>query len=208
VEKVLAASGGEIGYMHITAMGTNNVAQFDKFWRAFRYKKGIIIDVRGNGGGWTEYFIIDKLERKMTAYNVLRNMEPFPYPGSVTNGPIVAITNEYNGSDGEAFLEDFKARKIGTVIGVPSWGGLVGIVNGQRTIDNGNVQQSNNSFYGREGKWWVENHGVDPDILLENDPVSATAGKDVQLDKAIAVVLQQIKDKPFTFPPRPPYSKR
>ncbi len=208
VDKVLTASNGDLGYMHITAMGTNNIAQFDKFWRAFRYKKGLVIDVRGNGGGWTEYFIIDKLERKMTAYNVLRNMEPFPYPGSVTSGPIVAITNEYNGSDGEAFLEDFKARKLGTVIGVPSWGGLVGIVNGQRTIDNGTVQQSNNSFYGRDGKWWVENHGVDPDILLENDPASASAGKDVQLDKAIEVLLQQIKDKPFTFPARPPYSKR
>ncbi len=208
VAKVLAASNGEVGYMHITAMGTNNIGQFDKFWRAFRYKKGLVIDVRGNGGGWTEYFIIDKLERKMTAFNVLRNMEPFRYPGSVTNGPIAVLTNEYNGSDGEAFLEDFKARKLGTVIGVPSWGGLVGIVNGQRTIDNGMVQQSNNSFYGREGKWWVENHGVDPDILLENDPASASAGKDVQLDKAIAVVLQQIKDHPFTFPARPPYSKR
>jgi tricorn protease len=208
VDKVLKASNGELGYMHITAMGTNNVAQFDKFWRAFRYKKGLIIDVRGNGGGWTEYFIIDKLERKMVAHNVLRNMEPFLYPGSVTNGPIVAVTNEYDGSDGEAFLEDFKARKLGTIIGVPTWGGLVGIVNGQRTIDNGTVQQSNNSFYGREGKWWVENHGVDPDILLENDPASASAGKDVQLDKAIEVALQQIREHPYTFPPRPPYSKR
>ena len=144
----------------------------------------------------------------MVAYNVLRNMEPFRYPGSVTNGPIVVLTNEYNGSDGEAFLEHFKARKLGTVIGVPSWGGLVGIVNGQRTIDNGNVQQSNNSFYGREGQWWVENHGADPDILLENDPASASAGKDLQLEKAIEVALKQAAEKPFQFPARPPYSKR
>jgi tricorn protease len=208
VDKVLAATAGEVGYMHITAMSTNNIGQFDKFWRAFRYKKGLIIDVRGNGGGWTEYFLVDKLERKMVAYNVLRNMEPFRYPGSATNGPIVAVTNEYDGSDGEAFLEDFKARKLGTIIGVPTWGGLVGIVNGQRTIDNGTVQQSNNSFYGRDGRWWVENHGVDPDILLDNDPASASAGKDLQLDKAIEVVLQQIKEHPFTFPPRPPYPRR
>jgi len=208
VDTVLKASNGELGYMHITAMGTDNVAQFDKFWRAFRYKKGLIIDVRGNGGGWTEYFIIDKLERKMVAYNVLRNMEPFRYPGSVTNGPIVVLTNEYNGSDGEAFLEHFKARKLGTVIGVPSWGGLVGIVNGQRTIDNGTVHQSNNSFYGREGTWWVENHGADPDILLENDPASASAGKDLQLEKAIEMAMKQAKEKPYTFPARPPYSRR
>jgi tricorn protease len=205
IAKVTKATNGEVGYMHITAMGADNVAQFDKFWRAFRYKKGIIIDVRGNGGGWTEYFLIDKLERKMTAYNVLKNMEPFRYPGSVTNGPIVVVTNEYNGSDGEAFLEHFKARKLGTVIGVPSWGGLVGIVNAQRTIDNGSVNQSNNAFWGAEGEWLVENHGADPDIVVDNDPASASAGRDAQLDRAIEVVLQQIKDTPFTFPARPAY---
>ncbi len=208
IETVLKASNGDLGYMHITAMGTDNVGQFDKYWRAFRYKKGIVIDVRGNGGGWTEYFIIDKLERKMTAFNVLRNMEPFRYPGSVLNGPVAVLSNEYNGSDGEAFVEHFKARKLGTVIGVPSWGGLVGILNGQRTIDNGTVQQSNNAFWGADGKWIVENHGADPDILLDNDPASASAGKDLQLEKAIDVLMKQIKEKPYTFPARPAYPKK
>ena len=199
------ASNGELGYMHITAMSSNNTGQFDKYWRAFRDRKGIIIDVRGNGGGWTEYFIIDKLERKMTAQNVLRGMVPFRYPGSVTTGPIAVLTNEYNGSDGEAFLEHFRARKLGTVIGVPSWGGLVGILNGQTTIDNGTVQQSNNAFYNEKGQWLIENHGVDPDILLDNDPASASAGRDAQLEKAIEVLLKQIKEKPFTWPPVPKY---
>jgi tricorn protease len=208
IETVLKASNGDLGYMHITAMSTDNIGQFDKFWRAFRYKKGLVIDVRGNGGGWTEYFIIDKLERKMTSYNVLRNMEPFRYPGSVLNGPVAVISNEYNGSDGEAFVEHFKARKLGTVIGVPSWGGLVGILNGQRTIDNGTIQQSNNAFWGANGKWIVENHGADPDILLDNDPASASAGKDLQLAKAIDVLMKQINEKPFVFPARPAYPKR
>jgi len=203
IEAVRSASNGDLGYMHITAMSTDNIGQFDKFWRAFRYKKGIVIDVRGNGGGWTEYFIIDKLEREMVAFNTLRGVEPFRYPGSTATGPIAVLTNEYNGSDGEAFLEHFKARKLGTVIGVPSWGGLVGIINGQRTIDNGTVHQSNNAFYGRQGTWWVENHGADPDILLENDPASATAGKDLQLERAIALLLEQIKAKPFVFPAKP-----
>jgi len=208
IATVLKASNGDLGYMHITAMSTDNIGQFDKFWRAFRDKKGIVIDVRGNGGGWTEYFIIDKLERKMTAQNVLRGMVPFRYPGSVLTGPVVFLTNEYNGSDGEAFLEHVKARKLGTIIGVPSWGGLVGIVNGQRTIDNGTVQQSNNAFYNDKSVWLVENHGVDPDILLDNDPASASAGRDLQLEKAITVLQQQIKEKPFTWPPVPPYPKK
>ena len=208
IDTVLKVSGGDLGYMHITAMSSNNTGQFDKYWRAFRDKKGIVIDVRGNGGGWTEYFIIDKLERKMTAQNVLRNMVPFRYPGSVTTGPIAVLTNEYNGSDGEAFLEHFKARKLGTVIGVPSWGGLVGILNRQLTVDNGTVEQSNNAFYNEQGRWLVEGHGVDPDILLENDPATASAGRDVQLEKAVEVLMKQLKDKPFTFPPVPKSPKR
>ena len=148
--------------MHVTAMGGPGVMQFDKFWRAFRYKKGLIIDVRGNGGGWTEYFMIDKLERQQVAYNVLKGMEPYRYPNPASRAQFVLVSNEDNGSDGEAFVEHFKARKLGTVVGVPSWGGLVGIVNGQRTIDNGTVQQSNNAFYGKDGQWLVENHGADP----------------------------------------------
>jgi tricorn protease len=208
IDAVLKASNGDIGYMHIQAMSTDNIGQFDKFWRAFRYKKGIVIDVRGNGGGWTEYFIIDKLERKMTAFNVLRGMEPFRYPGSTTTGQIAVLTNEYNGSDGEAFVEHFKARKLGTVIGVPSWGGLVGILNRQLTVDNGTVEQSNNSFYGEQGKWLVESHGADPDIVVDNDPASAAAGHDAQLERAVQELQAQIKAKPFTFPPVPKYPIR
>ncbi|MGE5315355.1 MAG: S41 family peptidase [Acidobacteriota bacterium] len=205
INYVLKASGGKLGYMHINAMGAGGIGEFDKFWRAFRYKEGVLIDVRRNSGGWTEYFLIDKLERTMTAYNVLQGMVPFRYPGSAGNGNYVVISNEYNGSDGEAFVEDFKANKLGEVVGVPSWGGLVGIVNGQTTIDNGRVEQSNNSFYNREGKWIVENHGADPTILIDNDPASVMAGRDPQLDKAIETALENIKKHPFTFPGRPPY---
>ncbi|MBN2344923.1 MAG: PD40 domain-containing protein, partial [Candidatus Aminicenantes bacterium] len=148
IEKVRQASGGRVGYMHINAMGARNIGEFDKFWRAFRYKEGIIIDVRRNSGGWTEYFLIDKLERRQVAFNVLRGMAPFVYPGSVGPQRYVAVSNEYNGSDGEAFIQHFQARRLGPVVGTPSWGGLVGIVNGQRTVDNGLVHQPNNAFYG------------------------------------------------------------
>ncbi len=110
--------------------------------------------------------------------------------------------------DGEAFVEHFKARKLGTVVGVPSWGGLVGIINGQRTIDNGTVQQSNNAFYGSDGKWLVENHGADPDVLQDNDPGSVAAGHDLQLEKSVEILLKKIKDEPFSFPPVPQYPKR
>ncbi|HSA94460.1 MAG TPA: S41 family peptidase [Acidobacteriota bacterium] len=208
IKAIDKATGGRVGYMHINAMGGGGIGEFDKYWRAFRYKEGVIIDVRRNSGGWTEYFLIDKLERELVAYNNLRNMVPFRYPGSAGNGNYVVISNENNGSDGEAFVEHFKARKLGPVVGVPSWGGLVGILNQQVTIDNGTVEQSNNAFYGKEGKWWVENHGADPDILVDNDPGSVLAGRDLQLERAIAVMLEKIKANPLKFAPKPAYPKK
>jgi tricorn protease len=120
----------------------------------------------------------------------------------------VVISNENNGSDGEAFVDHFQARKLGTVVGVPSWGGLVGILNQQLTIDNGTVEQSNNAFYGRDGKWIVENHGADPDVLVDNDPASVAAGHDAQLEKAIEVMLDKIKKNPPSFPAVPAYPKK
>ena len=123
-------------------------------------------------------------------------------------GKRVVLSNENNGSDGEAFVDDFKSRKLGTVVGVPSWGGLVGILNQQLTIDNGTVEQSNNAFYGRDGKWIVENHGADPDVLVDNDPGSVMAGRDLQLEKAIEVMLDKIKKNPPNFPPTPAYPKK
>jgi len=208
IKAIDKATNGRVGYMHINAMGGGGIGEFDKYWRAFRYKEGVIIDVRRNSGGWTEYFLIDKLERQLVAYNNLRNMVPFRYPGSAGNGNYVVISNENNGSDGEAFVEHFKARKLGPVVGVPSWGGLVGILNQQVTIDNGTVEQSNNAFYGKEGKWWVENHGADPDILVDNDPGSVMAGRDPQLEKAIAVMLEKIQANPLKFAPKPAYPKK
>lgn len=207
-EKVMKLSGGKVGYMHITAMGGGGIMEFDKFWRAFRYKDGLIIDARGNSGGWTEYFLIDKLERKQVAFNVLQGMEPYRYPNSASRAHYVLVSNEDNGSDGEAFVEHFKARELGTVVGVPSWGGLVGIVNGQRTIDGGRVEQSNNAFYNKDGKWLVENHGADPDVLQDNDPASVMSGKDLQLEKAVEVALDKIKEQPWKFPPVPKYPKK
>lgn len=208
IKTIEKATDGRVGYMHINAMGGGGIGEFDKYWRAFRYKDGVILDLRRNSGGWTEYFLIDKLERELVAFNNLRGMVPFRYPGAAGNGNYVVISNENNGSDGEAFVEHFKARKLGPVVGVPSWGGLVGILNQQLTIDNGTVEQSNNAFYGRGGTWWVENHGSDPDVRVDNDPASVMAGRDLQLEKAIEVMLEKIKKNPLNFAPKPAYPKK
>lgn len=209
IKLVEERSKGRLGYMHMTAMGDQNIGQFDKYWRAYRYREGLVIDVRGNGGGWTEFFMIDKLERQQVGFNVLRGMTPFRYPGTASDGRYTFVCNELDGSDGEAFLQHVKARKLGTIVGVPTWGGLVGIINTQFTLDGGQVEQSNNAFYGREGKWWVENHGVDPDVVIENDPAALMEGRDPQLEKAVDLLLQDLKDKPTpAFPAIPAYPKR
>jgi tricorn protease len=206
IRKVLKATNNRVGYMHINDMSSEGIGEFDKFWRAFRNLDGLIIDVRRNSGGWTEYFLIDKLERQQVGFNVLRGMKPFRYPGSAGPPCYVAVSNEDNGSDGEAFIQHFQARGLGPVVGVPSWGGLVGIVNAQLTVDNGSVNQPNNAFYGKSGQWWVENRGAIPDILIDNDPASVMAGRDLQLDKAIATILAAIeKNDKNKFPPQPAY---
>jgi tricorn protease len=209
IAAVEKASGGQLGYMHITQMDAQGVGQFDKYWRAFRYRKGIVVDVRGNHGGWTQYFMIDKLERRTVGFDVLRGMGPFRVPVNASDGRFVFLSDETNGSDGEAFLDHVKALGLGSVVGVPSWGGLVGIINTQFTLDGGTVEQSNNAFYGKAGKWWVENHGVDPDILVENDPASLIGGKDRQLEAGIATLLKQLQAQPTpAFPPIPAYPKK
>jgi len=120
----------------------------------------------------------------MTSFNNLKNMAPFRYPGSTSTAHYVAISNEYNGSDGEAFIEDFKANNSAQWSVCPP-GRAGGNLEPADHVDNGTVEQSNNAFYGEKGTWLVENHGADPDILIDNDPASVAAGKDAQLDKAM-----------------------
>lgn len=212
IAKVAKATGDRVGYMHFRDMSDNTIAEFDKFWRAFQDKDGIIIDVRGNSGGYTEYFLIDKLERRQVAFTVPRATAPYRYPESAGNRRYVALTNHDNGSCGELFLEHFRACGLGKIIGTHSWGGLVGINSALHTVDEGLVNQPNVAFYGRAGKWWVENHGVDPDIVLDNDPATVMAGRDVQLERAIAEVMSELdkdkQDPARAFPPRPQYPKR
>lgn len=208
MRKVLKATGGRVGYMHLRNMMEAGLEDFEKYFRAFRYKEGLIIDARYNGGGYDEYMMIDKLERVLVAFSKVRNFKPMRYPGSVHTGPKVLIVNEYCGSDGEVFTQHFKTRKLGVVVGVRTWGGLIGIINPIKTIDNGVIYQSNVGFYGMDRKWWVENHGAEPDIEVENDPLSQLQGRDPQLEKAIEVALEQLKKNPVKLPSPPKFPKK
>jgi tricorn protease len=147
--------------------------------------------------------MIDKLERKMVAYNVLSDMV-FRYP------PFQPIMSQFQR------IQRSDARRSSSISKPESWEPSLAFRPGvdwsglQRPDHhrNGSVQQPNNAFWGKEGKWLVENHGADPDILLDNDPASVMAGKDAQLDKAIEIAMQKITEQPFSFPPQPPYPSK
>ncbi len=195
-EKVKVATNGAVGYFHLSDMDKDGLMQFEQGWRAERFRDGIIIDVRNNGGGFVSWFVIDKLERIITGLTKTRDFQPMFYPHGGHRGPMVLLCNEGSGSDGDLITWQFKERKLGPVIGTRTWGGLIGIVNFLDLIDGGMVTQVNVGFSDLKGKWIVENHGVDPDIVVENSPSHLEQGIDDQLNKAIEVIQQLMKDTP------------
>jgi len=207
-EKVRKETNGRVGYIHLADMDQEGIEQFEQGFRAERYRDGLIIDVRNNGGGFVSWFIIDKLERKLKYMTVTREFKPMRYPHAVHAGPIVVLCDAGTGSDGEVFTQHFKDLHLGTIIGTPTWGGLIGIINMIPLTDGGMVTQSNVGFANLEGRWIVENRGAQPDIYVENDPADVLEGKDDQLDRAIEVITEELKKSP---PPKlvpPPFPKK
>ena len=209
-ELVKKYGGGDIGYMHLDDMDEEGLAQFEEGWKANKYKKGLIIDVRYNGGGFTNYFVIDKLERKLIFGVKTRDFSPMRFPLAVSNAKMATLINEFTGSDGELFTEHFKARKMGKVIGTRTWGGLIGIINVIETVDGGIAVQPNVGFYNFSGKWIVENHGAeaDPGLAIDILPQQGLKGEDPQLMKAIELLKEEIGQNPPQFPAPPPFPPR
>ncbi len=204
VEKVNKATHGEVGYIHIPDMGPDGLNEFVKHFYPQLNKKALIIDDRGNGGGNVSPMIIERLMRKLTLYGMSRNNSITTKPAQIMLGPKVLLIDQYSASDGDLFAYQFKKLKIGTVIGKRTWGGVVGIRGSLPFIDNGDLRKPEFAPFSTEGKWVIEGHGVDPDIVVDNDPSKAYHGDDQQLDKAIQVIMQRLKDyKPQ--PPIPPY---
>lgn len=187
---------GRVGYMHLLDMDERGIQQFERAFRAERYRDGLIIDVRSNGGGFVSWFMIDKLERALAFMTVTRDFEPMRYPHGVHAGPIVVLCDENTGSDGEVFTQHFKDLGLGTVIGTPTWGGLIGIINMIPLTDGGMVTQSNVGFADLTGRWIVENRGAIPDIVVENDPADLVRGRDRQLEEAIRVITEMLRYDP------------
>jgi tricorn protease len=206
IEKVNKASGGKIGYIHIPDMSAEGLNEFVKYYYPQLNKEALIVDDRGNGGGNVSPMIIERLRREPAMITIARNTKPEIEPGGTFYGPKALLLDEFSASDGDIFPYRFKHYKLGTLIGKRSWGGVVGIRGTLPLLDGGYLNRPEFSRYGLDGKEWIiEGHGVDPDIVVDNDPAKEYEGIDEQLNKAIEVLMQQIKDAPPRIAPPPPY---
>ena len=209
IEKVNKATNGKVGYVHVPDMGRGGLVEFVKYYYPQLKKKALIIDVRGNGGGSVSPLLIERLRRQVVMMNIARNTVPDTNPGDVLWGPKVCLMDEHSASDGDIFPYRFRMDKLGKLIGKRSWGGVVGIRSSLPLLDGGYLYKPEFASYAKDGsKWVIEGHGVDPDIVVDNDPAKEFAGIDQQLNKAIEVILEELKTKEKTVPPTPPYPDR
>jgi tricorn protease len=207
--KVEKATQGRAGYIHIPDMqieGLNEFVQY--FYPQFR-KEALIVDVRANGGGNISPMVIERLRREAAMITIARNTAPSLDPSGMIPGPKVCLMDEFSASDGDIFAYRFRFYKLGKLIGKRSWGGVVGIRGTLPLVDGGYLNKPEFSRYDLDGKEWImEGHGVDPDIVVDNDPAKEYAGIDEQLNKAIEVLMQEMKAAPVRIPPPPPYPTR
>lgn len=198
--RVQEATQGRVGYVHIPDMGPKGYAEFHRYYMAEVYKEGLIIDVRYNGGGHVSQLLLEKLARQRIGYDIPRWGHPEPYPSDAPVGPMVALTNENAGSDGDIFSHCFKLMNLGTLIGKRTWGGVIGISPRHALADGTLVTQPEYSFWFQDVGWRVENYGTDPDLELDIQPQDWAQGKDPQLEKALELILDKLNQQPVQIP--------
>ena len=206
---VAKKTDGKVGYLHIPDMGPEGLNEFVRRFYPQLNKQALIVDVRGNGGGNVSPMIIERLQRELTLINVRRGGTPATNPAQMLLGPKVTLLNEYSASDGDLFPYRFRETGLGKLIGKRSWGGVVGITNSLPFTDGGDLRKPEFAPYSKDGKGWIiEGHGVDPDIVVDNDPAREFRGEDQQLDKGIEVILEELKTKGQTLPPPPAWPNK
>ncbi len=202
--KVDAMTSGKVAYLHIPDMAGPGIYEFIKWFYPQIRKQGLIVDVRSNGGGNVSQWIIERLDTKLLGTRFgYSSDEPRTYPYTVFHGHMVCLMNETSASDGDIFPHRFRESGLGPLIGKRSWGGVVGISNRGPLLDGGTVYVPLQATNDIEGNYIIEGHGVDPDIVVENDPQSVIAGEDPQLERGVQEVLRRMAEEPMTLPERP-----
>jgi len=198
---------GRVAYLHLPNMMEPGLIEFARSFYPQTGKQALIIDERWNGGGFVGDMIIDRLERVLWGMTAPREGGVGRNPERVFHGPIVVLINENTGSNGEFFAEAIKRKGLATVMGVRTWGGSIGIEPHQDLVDGGGTTPPQFGLYGLDGTWPIEGWGVEPDIVVMNLPADVVAGKDAQLDAAIAHLLERLEKEGETWriPQTPPY---
>jgi len=205
--KVEKATGGKVGYVHLPDMGARGLTEFIRQFYTQASKPGLVVDVRFNGGGFVSEMILERLRRRLVGMSNMRGESPFTYPDAAVSGPMAAIANEYSASDGDIFPHFFRAYGLGPIVGKRTWGGVVGISGRYSQLaDGGYAFVAEFGMYDLASRWIVENEGVPPDIEVDLLPADAAAGRDPQLDRAVAEVMKRIAAEKPVRPP-PPGSK-
>jgi tricorn protease len=203
--KVDQLSGGKVGYIYLPDTGSGGFTNFNRYYFAQTEKQGAIIDERFNAGGQVADYFVEVMGRHIESYWSPRYGTIEHTPNAAIYGPKVMIANEVSGSGGDALPWLFKQAKLGPMVGKRTWGGLVGISGIPLLMDGGQVTSPSVAFFSPKGEWDVENHGVDPDYPIEQDPKAVSEGHDPQLEKAVALALDELARHPATQPERPPY---
>lgn len=197
LKKVEKASNGKIGYIYIPDMGPEGLNEFARYFYPQLDKEGLIIDDRANGGGNVSPMILERLSREPYRLTMRRGSNRIgTVPDAVQVGPKVCLINKYSASDGDLFPWGFRALGLGKLIGTRTWGGIVGISGSMPFIDGTDIRVPFfTSYDAKTGQWIIENHGVDPDILIDNDPIKEWNGEDQQLNRAIQEVMNDLKNR-------------
>jgi tricorn protease len=201
VDKV---SNKSIGYVHLRAMGPGDIDQWARDFYPVFDRQGLIIDVRHNHGGNIDSWLLSNLLRQAWFYFQPRVGNPSWNMQYAFRGHIVVLCDHETASDGEAFSEGFKRLKLGKVIGMRTWGGEIWLSGSNVQADFGVATAAETGVYA-DGKWLIEGHGVEPDMVVDNLPHATSTGADPQLEAGIKELEKEIKADPRPVPAHPPY---
>jgi len=200
---VLEKSGGRLGYLHIPDMDGAGLSAFSRLFYPQTDKRGMVIDVRNNGGGFVSQMIIERVARKVWAFMQPRHGVTEKFPARALHGHLAVIIDQHAGSDGDIFPESFRMNELGPLIGARTWGGVIGIRGDKPFVDMGISSQPEFAWWDAQRGWSLENRGVEPDIAVDITPRDRQTGSDPQLDRAIEELLEQLETDPME-PPQPP----
>ncbi|MFD7920767.1 S41 family peptidase [Streptomyces sp. NPDC059740] len=200
-EVVRELSGGRCGYLHIPDMGGSGWAQFVRDVRGEVAREALIVDVRGNAGGNISELVVEQLTRTVMGYDLTRDAQPVSYQSNAPRGPVVAVADEMTSSDGDMITAAFRLRGIGPVVGMRTWGGVIGMTGRHRLIDNTSITVPMNAAWFDAYGWGVENHGVEPDIETLRSPLDWAEGRHPQLGVAVLAALELLEQHPAHTPP-------